>query len=501
MEYHDFSKRLLTNRTCPAENDQDIDQADFWSTNGGHLDSHQIGWIVAGATASASTLISLYTILIHARNYYIPKEQRQTLRILFMPPVYAVVSFFSYRYFRSYTCMLLFIDGYYSVALVAYESIVLAAFLMLLLQYIGDSNDAQKRVLMDKEKRKIPIPFCCIRFRPSKPYFLHALKWSVLQYSLLRPLISIAGIITEAYGVLCPTQYSVYYAEVYLDSIDFVSISVALYGLIVFYALVKEQLAGKKPLTKFLSIKGIVMITFYQSFIFSVLEDYGVIKATEFWTATNVADGLQALCTCCEMVIFSIVFHFAFTANPYKLQRPVGAPKTNPLKALFDCFNYWDFIVEGWRGIVFTVRFILRKPGTRSSERGALDIDDAFLNNKPTGSPRSDNSGMAMRYVGQGGQDYQPPAQVEGYNGYNAQPATGAAWTGGSWNKNGRHSEDSYYQGGGQAQGGQGETAEEYEERTAREDAWQREQSGGGGYAGQFGGGRDDQRKYYGEGR
>lgn len=52
---------------------------------------------------------------------------------------------------------------------------------MLLLQYIGDSNDAQRSVMKSKDKRKIPIPFCCIRFRPSKPYFLHALKWSVLQ--------------------------------------------------------------------------------------------------------------------------------------------------------------------------------------------------------------------------------------------------------------------------------------------------------------------------------
>lgn len=40
---------------------------------------------------------------------------------------------------------------------------------MLLLQYIGESNEEQRRVLKDKEKRNIPFPFCCIRFRPSKP--------------------------------------------------------------------------------------------------------------------------------------------------------------------------------------------------------------------------------------------------------------------------------------------------------------------------------------------
>ena len=43
--------------------------------------------------------------------------------------------------------------------------------------------------------------------------------------------------------------------------------SVALYGLILFYNLTKEELAGRRPLAKFLSIKLIVFFTFYQSFV------------------------------------------------------------------------------------------------------------------------------------------------------------------------------------------------------------------------------------------
>jgi len=43
--------------------------------------------------------------------------------------------------------------------------------------------------------------------------------------------------------------------------------SVALYGLILFYDLTKEELARRRPLAKFLSIKLIVFFTFYQSFV------------------------------------------------------------------------------------------------------------------------------------------------------------------------------------------------------------------------------------------
>ena len=43
--------------------------------------------------------------------------------------------------------------------------------------------------------------------------------------------------------------------------------SVALYGLFLFYDLTKEELAGRRPLAKFVSIKLIIFFTFYQSFM------------------------------------------------------------------------------------------------------------------------------------------------------------------------------------------------------------------------------------------
>ena len=183
---------------------------------------------------------------------------------------------------------------------------------MLLIEYVGGSI-AEKSF---PPTSKMPIPLCFWRYRPNEPYFMHALKvswrsdsgylgltflqWAVLQYCLFSPLITIAGIVTEKYDVLCkyslfmtwggwggifwqvrigPHQYSVHFAAVYLDSArhvlaqslfstqhwrisSFVSFSVALYALLVFYALTKEDLEGRQPLAKFLSIKFIVFFTF-----------------------------------------------------------------------------------------------------------------------------------------------------------------------------------------------------------------------------------------------
>ena len=49
--------------------------------------------------------------------------------------------------------------------------------------YVSDSPAEQREVLSKKEKRKLVFPLCCWRYRPSKPYFLFVVKWSVMQVS------------------------------------------------------------------------------------------------------------------------------------------------------------------------------------------------------------------------------------------------------------------------------------------------------------------------------
>jgi len=58
---------------------------------------------------------------------------------------------------------------------------------------------------------------------------MYTVKWSVMQYVVIRPAVSIAGIICEAYGVLCESGGfgidAIHFANIYLEAIDFVSIT------------------------------------------------------------------------------------------------------------------------------------------------------------------------------------------------------------------------------------------------------------------------------------
>lgn len=67
-----------------------------------------------------------------------------------MPLVFAIISFFSYRYYRSYV--------YYKLIFIVYEALCLMAFLALMLAYVGNSTEEQMAVMQSKDKRPLPWP-------------------------------------------------------------------------------------------------------------------------------------------------------------------------------------------------------------------------------------------------------------------------------------------------------------------------------------------------------
>ncbi|KAG8913628.1 hypothetical protein FRC01_004452 [Tulasnella sp. 417] len=211
---------------------------------------------------------------MHARNYRVPAEQRQILRILYLPMVYGVISFLSYRFFSAYI--------YYSFIQAAYESVTLSAFLLLLIQYVAATSTeySAEAALSKKDKRKMPL-FFCFRIRPSKPYFMHAVKWMVLQYAFIKPLVSLISIITEAAGVFCEGTWDPHFASSYLEVVDVIAMFAALYGLILFYIITKDILANRNPLSKFLAIKIVIFLGIFQNFVFDLLADHGIIKGEQ----------------------------------------------------------------------------------------------------------------------------------------------------------------------------------------------------------------------------
>ncbi|KAI8448707.1 organic solute transporter Ostalpha-domain-containing protein [Phakopsora pachyrhizi] len=334
LSYHGF-RLVEARKECPVENLEEVDHEGFFS-HGIRVewDAHRLGWASAGIATFIATVASLTNIYLHCSNYNKPLEQRQIIRILLMPTIYSLVSFFSYRYYREYV--------YFAVVRSAF---VLAAFLILCLLYVGRSPLEQQKVMAQKEKSKLSFPFCCFRYRPSKPNFLIATKWSVLQYVLLRPLISAAAIVTDSLGVFCAASYHYSFANVWLLIITFVSATIALYGLLIIYHLAKEDLQGHRPLMKFMSIKIGVFLVFYQGFLISFLDHLGLIHPTTYWSKSNIADGINALATTIEMALIAVFQIFAFSYTEYKalIKGSEVDKKATPWKNFLHSQDYRDF--------------------------------------------------------------------------------------------------------------------------------------------------------------
>ncbi|GJJ71048.1 hypothetical protein EMPS_03398 [Entomortierella parvispora] len=324
---------------CPPSDNELSEPGTFFDGDSINWKRHYIGWGIAGLAALIATLISFRLLYKHARNYTKPTEQRQIMRILLMVPIYAIISFFSYRFYKEAI--------YYETIRDCYEAFVIHSFFTLLLTYLGDSQEARHAKMVDNlpNRKKWLFPFCCAFYNPQSPMFLYYMKYGILQYVLVKPITTIAAVILQYYNLYCTTSYNFHFGNVYITIIDFVSVSLAMYCLIVFYSNIKDEIAEYKPLWKFLCVKLVIFFVFWQTWLLNMLGDFHVFQATEYWTVDNIEIGISALLVCVEMVIFSIMHNYSFPYQPYV----VPGESTRLGKSLRDGFNPMDLVREvGW---------------------------------------------------------------------------------------------------------------------------------------------------------
>jgi ABC-type sugar transport system permease subunit len=97
---------------------------------------HHLGLWLCVIFGAIAVVVSFFLIFMHATHYLKPWEQRHIIRILFMVPVYATVSFLSFLYYRHAI--------YFEVLRDCYEAFAIASFFTLLCHYVADDLHQQK---------------------------------------------------------------------------------------------------------------------------------------------------------------------------------------------------------------------------------------------------------------------------------------------------------------------------------------------------------------------
>ncbi|KAL5730071.1 hypothetical protein ACHQM5_002943 [Ranunculus cassubicifolius] len=277
----------------------------------GSLNRGQVILLGTGTCTVLSVLFTLRLLAQHIFNWKNPKEQKAIVVIILMAPIYAVVSYIGLVDFMGseifFTCLESIKE--------CYEALVIAKFLALLYSYLNIS--ISKNIVPDGIKgREIHHTFPMTYFQPHTVRLDHGnlklLKNWTWQFVIIRPACSILMIALQLLDFY-PTWLSWTFTMI-LNT----SVSLALYSLVIFYHVFAKELAPHSPLSKFLCIKGIVFFCFWQGLMLSFLVSAGIIRSHHHWLdVEHIQEGYQNILVCVEMVVFSVIQGFAYSATPY----------------------------------------------------------------------------------------------------------------------------------------------------------------------------------------
>ncbi|XP_010775105.1 transmembrane protein 184C-like, partial [Notothenia coriiceps] len=175
-----------------------------------------------------------------------------------------------------------------------------------------------------------------------KPFLCRVLllrcKLGVLQYTVVRPITTVIALICQLCGVYDEGNFSSKNAWTYLVIFNNMSQLFAMYCLVLFYRALREELGPIKPVGKFLCVKMVVFVSFWQAVFIALLVKAGVISVDSTWdwkSVEAIATGLQDFVICVEMFLAAIAHHFSFTYKPYIQEAEEGS--------CFDSFMaMWD---------------------------------------------------------------------------------------------------------------------------------------------------------------
>ncbi|CAA0806563.1 Protein of unknown function (DUF300 [Striga hermonthica] len=246
--------------------------------------------------------LAILHIYKHLLNYTEPIYQRYTVRIIFMVPVYALMSFLSLVLNES--------TIYFNSIREIYEAWVIYNFLSLCLAWVGGPGAVVVSLSGKVLKPNWCLMTCCFPPVPLDGRFIRRCKQGCLQFVILKPILVVVTLVLYAKGKYEDGNFNPLQSYLYLTIIYTFSYSVALYALALFYVACRDLLEPFNPVPKFIIIKSVVFLTYWQGVLVFLAAKSGFIKDTK-----EAAD-FQNFIICVEMLIAAIGHLYAF---PYKV--------------------------------------------------------------------------------------------------------------------------------------------------------------------------------------
>ncbi|XP_066129628.1 transmembrane protein 184A [Saccopteryx bilineata] len=288
---------------------------------------------ISGIFVWTALVLTCHQIYLHLRSYTVPNEQRYIIRLLLIVPVYAFDSWLS----------LLLLGGhqhyiYLDSVRDCYEAFVIYSFLSLCFQYLGGESAIMAEIRGKPVRSSCFYGTCCLRGMAYSIGFLRFCKQATLQFCIVKPVMALVTIVLQAVGKYHDGDFNIHSGYFYVTLIYNISVSLALYALFLFYFATRELLQPFEPVLKFLTIKAVIFLSFWQGMLLAILERCGVIPEVQVVDGSRVragtlAAGYQNFIICVEMLFASVALRYAFTCQVYSEKDNAPAP-TAPMQSI-----------------------------------------------------------------------------------------------------------------------------------------------------------------------
>ncbi|KAJ3028471.1 UNVERIFIED_CONTAM: hypothetical protein HDU68_001618 [Siphonaria sp. JEL0065] len=263
-------------------------------------------FVLVSSIAILATAISFTSIALHWVSFNKPRQQIYIIAILMIVPVYALLSWASFNIAEGRRA-----DNIIMVR-DTYDAVIIYAFYNLLLQYIGPTTTSQQSALATKPESWIPLlgPFWKIGYNPKTPTYLRNNTILVWQFVIIKFFMTCASLVFQMHLDNCADVTNLKYGNPWYVLAQFVSLPLALFGIVAMYHPFHEEVAQYFAVQKFLAVKGVIFFGFLQDMILLSLYNWGVISLEGNWTLTRIEASLMVF----EMLVLSglLLFYFSF---------------------------------------------------------------------------------------------------------------------------------------------------------------------------------------------
>lgn len=310
----------------------------------------------------APTFLSMQ-IVQHLRNYTEPMFQRYIIRIIFLVPVYAICSFAS----------LVAQDAaiYIATARDCYEAWIIYNFMSLCLEYVGGPGAVEIKMQGVVLMPSWAACTCCLPPMQVNGQFIRNVKRGALQFVFLKPILAVLTLVLYATGNYDEGNWSPSGSYLWITIVYNITYTVALYALLLFYVGTHELLEPFRPLLKFILVKSVIFLTYWQGLLISIMVGAGLIDSAEDGNA------VQNFMTCIEMLPAAIFMLFAFPWKEFASDS-VGLGRD----AVGHAMSLGDVVTDTMHQFAPTYQnYVLYSDGTAKMKQGlgTPDNDDGLL--------------------------------------------------------------------------------------------------------------------------